>query len=307
LLHENFDLVDFGEVTAENRERFIVAAHEADGLIGMGLKVPTEALRGAPLLKAIATISAGYDNFDVAELTANKIVLMNLFDPLTETTADQAFALLMATARRIPELDKRMRNGEWKRMATAEWFGLDIHGKTLGVVGLGRIGAAIARRGALGCGMRVLYTARTPKPAAETEFGAQRTDLIELLAESDFVCIAVPLNSETNHMIGARELSLMKKTAIIVNIARGRVIDENALVAALRNGVIHGAGLDVFEEEPLPVSSPLMQMDNVVLAPHVGSATQETRDAMARYAAESLIGYLRHGKTRNVVNPEALL
>jgi len=154
--------------------------------------------------------------------------------------------------------------------------------------------------------MKVLYTARTPKPEAESLFGARRCELDELLGLSDFVCLAVPLSSETTHLIGARELGLMKKSAILVNIARGRVVDEAALATALSDGTIYGAGLDVFEQEPLALDSPLLSMRNVVLAPHVGSATQETRDAMARYAAETLIGYLCRGEMRNVVNPVAL-
>jgi len=305
-LNSHFEVTAFDKVTAENRDEFIAAALEADGLIGMGLPVPTAELRGSNSLRVIATVSAGYDAFDVAELTANKIVLMNLFDPLTETTADLAFALLMATARRIPELDHKVRLGQWNKSVGSSWFGLDIHGKTLGIVGMGRIGSAIAQRAALGCGMSVLYTARSPKPEAEARFGARRRDLDALLKESDFVCIVVPLTAETTKLIGARELALMKPSAILVNIARGAVVDEAALVSALQDGTIHAAGLDVFEQEPLPDTSALMRLENVVLAPHIGSATAQTRDAMAAYAAETLIGYLCRGESRNVVNPAAL-
>jgi len=306
-LESCFEVTSFDRVTDTNREKFLESIRDADGLIGMGLPVPTSALREATELKVIATISAGYDAFDVEELTRRNVVLMNLFDPLTETTADMAFALLMATARRIVELDRKVREGLWQKGPINHWFGLDIHGKTLGIVGMGRIGSAIAQRGALGCGMKVLYTARTPKPEAEKRFSARRCELDELLAVSDFVCLVVPLSDETRGMIGSRELGLMKKTAILVNIARGPVVDERALAAALQEHIIYGAGLDVFEAEPLPADSPLMSLENVVLAPHIGSATQETRDAMARYAAESLIGYLCRGESRNVVNPSALL
>jgi len=305
-LNSHFEVTSLGRVTDANRAEFLAAVHDADGLIGMGLPVKTAELRGAKRLKVIATITAGYDAFDVAELTANKVVLMNLFDPLTETTADLAFALLMSTARRIAELDRKVRNGEWAKSAPGALFGLDIHGKTLGIVGMGRIGGAIARRGSLGCGMSILYTARSPKPEAEECYDARKCELDELLREADFVCIAVPLNAETTKLIGARELGLMKPTAILVNIARGAVVDEAALVTALQNRTIYGAGLDVFETEPLPTDSPLCALDNVVLAPHIGSATEETRDAMAAYAAQSLIGYLCRGESRNVVNPAAL-
>lgn len=306
LLKSHFDLTVFQSVTSENRAEFLEAAKQADGLIGMGLPVSTQDLRGAEKLKVITTISAGYDAFDVSELTANKVLLMNLFDPLTETTADMAFALLMATARRVVEMDAKVRKGEWGKVPSTSLFGLDIHGKRLGIVGMGRIGAAIAKRGALGFGMKVLYTARTPKPDAETQLGARKCELDELLTESDFVCVVVPLSAETTKLIGARELALMKSSAILVNIARGPVIDEAALVGALRERTIWGAGLDVFEIEPLPISSPLIGLENVVLAPHIGSATLETRNAMAAYAAETLIGYLCRGEMRNIVNPQAL-
>jgi len=305
-LASHFELTVFDKVTDSNRADFLAAARGADGLIGMGLPVKTEELRGAPRLKVIATVSTGYDAFDVAELTRNKVILMNLYDPLTETTADMAFALLMATGRRIVELDRKVRNGEWHKAAERAWFGLDIHGKTLGIVGMGRIGAAIARRGALGCGMSILYTARTPKAEAEAQLGARRCDLDELLRESDYVCLAVPLSGETKHLIGERELKLMKRTGILINIARGPVVDETALATALQDGTIYAAGLDVFEKEPLSMDSPLLKLENVTLAPHIGSATTETRNAMVAYAAESLIGYLCKGVSRNVVNPEAL-
>ena len=301
-----FDLTVFPGVNPTNRDDFLAAARAADGLIGMGLPVSTQELRGAKNLRVITTISAGYDAFDVAELTANKVVLMNLFDPLTDTTADMAFGLLMATARRIVEMDSVVRSGEWGNVPSTSLFGLDIHGKTLGIVGLGRIGAAVAKRGALGFGMQILYTARSPKPEAEEALGARRCDLDELLQASDFVCVVVPLSKETTKLIGEREFGLMKSSAILVNIARGGVIDEAAMIKALQEKQIWGAGLDVFEVEPLPTASPLVGLSNVVLAPHLGSATDETRNAMAAYAAETLIGYLCRGETRNVVNPEAL-
>ncbi len=306
LLNKQFNLITFDKVDESNREDFLNACADADGMIGMGLPVPTQDLSRSANLKAIATISTGFDAFDVPWLSERRILLMNLFDPLTETTADLGFALLMATARRIAELDRKVRHGEWGKAVAKDWFGLDIHGKTLGIVGMGRIGFAIARRGALGCNMRVLYTSRTPKPEADSKLGARRCALDELLSESDFVCLVVPLSAETRHLIGTRELGLMKSSSILINIARGAVVDQDALIQALANNTIHAAGLDVFENEPLELDSALMQMDNVVLAPHIGSATQETRDAMARYAAESLIDFLIHDRVRNPVNPQVL-
>ena len=301
-----FNLTVFEKVTDANRLEFLAAAREADGIIGMGLPVKTADLLPAKRLKVVVTISTGYDSFDVDLLTANGILLMNLYDPLTETTADLAFSLILAAGRRIVELDRKVRLGEWKRSVETPWFGLDIHGKTLGIVGMGRIGAAIARRGALGCGMSILYTARSPKPDVETAYGARRCDLDGLLTESDYVCLVVPLTPETKRLIGKREIELMKPTAILVNIARGPVVDQAALVEALRNRTIYSAGLDVYEEEPLPPDSPLLALDNVILSPHVGSATTQTRDAMAMYAGENLIGFLCRGEIRSAVNGKAL-
>jgi gluconate 2-dehydrogenase len=306
-LNSLFNLTVFEKVTPENKEAFLAAAMEADGLIGMGLPVKTQEFRGAARLRVIATISTGYDAFDIAELTANKVALMNLYDPLTETTADLAFALIMAAGRRLAEFDRRVRNGEWVKSVGTPWFGIDVHGKTLGIVGMGRIGAAVAKRGALGCGMSILYTARNPKPDAEQKFGARKCELDELLRESDYVCLVVPLSAETKHLIGERELKLMKPTGILVNIARGPVVDEAALAVALKDGTIYSAGLDVYETEPLPLDSPLLALENVVLAPHIGSATKETRDNMALYAGETLINFLTKGEARNVVNPDALM
>ncbi len=306
LLGSRFEVTAFDRVTPPNREAFLSAVQGAEGLIGMGMPVRMEDLRECKHLRVIATISTGYDGFDVAELTERKIVLLNLYDPLTETTADLAFALIMAAARRIAELDRKIRQGLWERPGQTSWFGTDVNGKILGIVGMGRIGASIARRGALGCNMPILYTARSSKPEVEKLFGAQRRDLDSLLRESDFVCLVVPLSDETCRLIGARELKLMKPTSILINIARGPVVDEAALIDALRNGTIHAAGLDVYETEPLPAESPLMGLDNVVLAPHVGSATTATRDAMALYSAESLVAFLCRGEARSAVNPEAL-
>jgi len=301
-----FDLMVFEKVTDLNREAFLAAVMEADGLIGMVLPVHARELRGAKRLRVFVTMGAGFDRFDVAELTANKVLLMNVHDPLTETTADLAFALIMAAGRRIAEFDRRVRNGEWKKPVDADWFGLDVHGKTLGIVGFGRIGAAVAKRGALGCGMSILYTDNRQNPDAEQKYGARKCDLDELLRESDYVSINIPLSPETKHLIGERELKLMKPTAILVNASRGPIVDEAALAVALRDGTIYAAGLDVYEKEPLPMDSPLLALENVVLVPHIASFTKETRDAMAMYAGETLINFLCRGETRNMVNPEAL-
>ncbi|MCA1772091.1 MAG: D-glycerate dehydrogenase [Halomonas sp.] len=276
----------------------------AQGIIGSGLAITPQLLDAAPKLKIISTISVGYDNIPVDELTKRGIMLCNTPDVLTETTADTGFILIMATARRAVELAEWVKAGHWQSSIGPDRFGSDIHGKTLGMVGFGRIGQAVARRGALGFGMQVLYSNASPKPALEKELGAQRRELDELLAEADFVCVTVPLTADTERLIGAQEFARMKPSGIFINIARGKVVDENALIDALENGVIHAAGLDVFEQEPLPASSPLPKMPNVVALPHIGSATHETRDAMAQRAVDNIRLALQGERPISLVNQE---
>jgi len=282
------------------------ALEHADGAIGASLRIPPAMLDRAPRLKAWSTISVGYDNFDVPDLTRRGIVLAHTPDVLTESTADTVFSLILASARRVVELAEWVKAGHWQRSIGAELYGTDVQGKTIGIVGLGRIGMAVARRAALGFRMQVLYTNRAPHLDAEAQYGARRVSLDTLLEQSDFVCLQVPLSAETHHLIGAAELAKMKPSAILINASRGPVVDEAALIEALRRGTIRGAGLDVFEQEPLSVDSLLLRMNNVVALPHIGSATLETRHAMARCAAENLIGALAGTLRVNLVNPEAL-
>ncbi|WP_083006013.1 2-hydroxyacid dehydrogenase [Halomonas sp. GT] len=277
---------------------------QAHGIIGSGLAITPQLLDAAPNLKVIATVSVGYDNIPVDELTQRGIMLCNTPDVLTETTADTGFALIMATARRVVELAEWVKADKWQASIGPALFGSDVHDKTLGMVGFGRIGQAVARRGALGFGMQVLYSNASRKPALEKELGAQRRELNELLAEADFVCVTVPLTADTEHLLGANEFALMKPSAIFINIARGKVVDENALIDALENGVIQAAGLDVFENEPLPSSSPLTKMPNVVALPHIGSATHETRDAMAQRAVDNICLALQGERPISLVNEE---
>lgn len=305
-LRREFDVTAFDDVDDANRTRFVEALGSAHGIMGNTLKIGAALLEAAPRLEVASTISAGYDAFDVAALTQRGIVLTNTPDEVTETTADLVFALLLASARRVVELANWASSGAWRAQVEERYFGVDVHGRTLGIVGLGRIGEAVARRAALGFGMRVLYTKRTPHPVAESAYGAQRRTLDALLAESDFVCLMVPLSPETHHLIGERELGLMKRDAILINGSRGLVVDESALVAALQNGTIRGAALDVFEREPLPAGSPLYTLPNVVALPHIGSATHATRAAMARQAARNLIAALAGEPVATTVNPEAL-
>jgi gluconate 2-dehydrogenase len=305
-LRVRFEVTVFEHVNEANRARFVDALRTAHGIMGNWMQISSELLNAAPLLETAATISAGYDAFDVDDLTRRGIVLTNTPDEVTETTADLVFALLLASARRVVELANWARAGGWTGTAGEQYFGADVHGQTLGIVGLGRIGAALARRAAHGFNMRVLYTNRQPHPHTESMYGAQRRTLDELLMQSDFICPMVPLTSETQHLIGEREFALMKRNAILVNASRGSVVDEAALIAAMQTGRIRGAGLDVFEREPLPTSSPLYALPNVVALPHIGSATRATRGAMARRAARNLIAALEGQTVPATVNRRAL-
>jgi glyoxylate/hydroxypyruvate/2-ketogluconate reductase len=302
-LREHAEVV---QVDAGQRDAFAAALKDADGAIGASVKITPAILEGAKKLKALSTISVGFDNFDVPDLTQRGIVLTHTPDVLTESTADTGFSLILATARRVVELADWVKAGKWQGSVGPAQFGLEVQGKTLGIVGLGRIGGAVARRAALGFNMKVLYTNRSPNPQAEQAYGARRVELAELLASSDFVCLQVPLTPETQHLIGAAELRAMKRSAILINASRGATVDEAALIEALQSGTIHAAGLDVFETEPLPVDSPLLSMPNVVALPHIGSATHETRHAMALNAAENLVAALDGTLTRNVVNRDVL-
>ncbi|MBA1189091.1 D-glycerate dehydrogenase [Pseudomonas entomophila] len=295
--------VTWVDVTApDGLARLRDALPGAHGLLGASLRLDGALLDAAPDLEVVSSVSVGIDNYDVPDLTRRGVKLTNTPDVLTETTADTGFALILATARRVVELAGWVRDGQWSKSLGPTHFGTDVHGKTLGIVGMGRIGEALARRGAAGFGMRVIYHSSRPKPDVDTRYGAQYRALDDLLAEADYVCLTLPLNASTEGLIGARELALMKPEAILVNIARGRVVDEAALVEALKARRIRGAGLDVFVQEPLPADSPLLSLDNVVATPHIGSATHETREAMARCAVDNLLDALAGRVPGNWVN-----
>jgi len=265
-------------------------------------RIDTEVLANAPLLKVISVCAVGYNNVDVKEATRRGILVTNTPGVLRETTADLAWALLLAAARRIPEGDRTVRSGRFVGWSPSLLLGHEVHGKTLGIVGMGDIGTAVARRAA-GFGMRILYHNRNPSPLA-TEVGAEMVSLEHLLSNADFVSLHVPLSQSTRHLIGKRELDMMKPTAILINVSRGEVIDEAALVEALRKGRIASAGLDVFENEP-KLAPGLVGLANVVLAPHIGSASVETREKMTQMAVKNLVDGLEGRRPLHLVNPEA--
>lgn len=269
-------------------------------------KIDEELLKRAPKLKVISNMAVGYNNIDVQAATKRGIMVTNTPDVLTETTADLTFALLMATARRLVESSLYLRSGEWKTWSPMLLTGQDIHGATLGIIGMGRIGEAIARR-AKGFDMKLLYHNRSHKPEAEKQLGITYVELDHLLRESDYVCVMAPYTPETHHLIGERELSLMKHSAILINTARGGIVDEQALFEALVTKRIWAAGLDVFEQEPVPLDHPLLTLPNVVTLPHIGSASIATRVKMAMLAADNLIQAVCGKVPNHLVNPEVLI
>ena len=266
-------------------------------------RVDAALLAAAPKLKAVANIAVGYNNIDVPACTARGVMTTNTPGVLDDSTADLAWTLMLGTARRITEVERRIRNGEWTGWQLKQWLGVDVHHATLGIVGMGRIGQAIARR-ALGFEMKVIYHNRKSiAPELERKCNATYVSFDELLAQSDFIVLQVPYSPQTHHLIGAAQLKKMKPTAILINSTRGGVVDDAALIDALKKGVIRAAGLDVYENEP-KLNPDFLKLDNVVLAPHVGSSTEATRKAMAMLAAQNLVAALQGQLPPNLINPE---
>jgi glyoxylate/hydroxypyruvate/2-ketogluconate reductase len=313
----------FPEVLERLREHFEVDANTTDAVLSpsqlaerlqgkVGVlttgseKVNAELLAACPGLRIVANIAVGYNNFDVSALTAAGVLATNTPDVLTETTADFGFALLLATARRLTESEHFLRAGQWNRWALDMFAGAEVHGSTLGVLGMGRIGQAIARRGAHGFDMRVIYHNRSRLDAAtEAQLGATYVSKTDLLQQADHLVLVLPYSAESHHAIGAAELAQMKPTATLVNIARGGIVDDAALAVALRERRIAAAGLDVYEGEP-SVHPGLLDVPNVVLTPHIASATLKTRRAMADLAADNVIAFLNEGRALTPINPEVL-
>lgn len=274
------------------RDTLLAAVADADALLCMLTEMVDDALLdAAPNLKVISNFAVGYDNIDVPAVVAREIAVGNTPDVHTETTADTAFMLLMAAARRLPAAIQDVHSGKWQTWEPLGWLGQDIHHKTLGIIGFGRIGQALARRGR-GFGMKIIYYNRSVKPNAEAEMDATRLELDTLLEQSDFVSLNVPLSDETYHMIGERELGLMKSSAVLVNASRGGLVDPSALFVALRAKMIYAAGLDVTEPEPIPSTHPLLSLPNCIITPHIGSASVDARTGIGIRAAENIIAGL---------------
>ncbi|WP_027014831.1 2-hydroxyacid dehydrogenase [Comamonas composti] len=307
-LEQHFELESNQQDLAFSPEALIARLQDKDGVLSTGTQlIDAPLLAACPRLRIVANMAVGYNNFDVAAMTAAGVQGTNAPDVLTETTADFGFALLMATARRISESEHYLRAGRWKSWRYDMFVGAEIHGSTLGIIGMGRIGQGIARRGAHGFGMKVLYHNRSRlAPEIEAECKASHVDKQQLLAQADHVVLVLPYTPENRHTIGAAELAQMKPSATLINIARGGIVDDAALAQALRERRIAAAGLDVFEDEPA-VHPALLSVPNVVLTPHIASATLGTRRAMAELAADNLIDMLIAGRPpRTPVNqPDA--
>jgi gluconate 2-dehydrogenase len=313
----------FPDVIARLEQHFQVEHNQADaawsrdellarlkGKVGVfttgGERIDAALLAACPELKICANMAVGFNNFDLPAMTAAKVLGTNTPDVLTETTADFGFALLMATARRMAESEHFLRAGKWTKWAYDMFAGSDVHGSTLGILGMGRIGQGIARRGAHGFGMEVIYHNRSRlAPELEVECKATYVSKEDLLRRADHLVLVLPYSAQSHHAIGAAELAQMKPTATLINIARGGIVDDAALAKALRDKTIAAAGLDVFEGEP-KVHPDLLTVPNVVLTPHIASATVPTRKAMANLAADNLIGFLVNGKPATPLNPEVL-
>ncbi len=287
-LRQQFEVIKINPKLGEVNQQIREAVVDAHGMIGAGRLLGKEQLETAQHLEIISSVSVGYDNYDVAYLKQQGIMLGHTPHVLTETTADTAFSLLMSAARRVPELDHWTRQGQWQRTVGLNEFGVDIHGKTLGIIGLGHIGAAIARRGFYGFNMDIVYHGRREKIEVAQSLKAQFLGLEALLQQSDFIVVAVDLNAETRNLISTEQFALMQSHAVLVNISRGAVVDEAALYQALKHQQIFAAGLDVFQQEPLQ-QSPLFSLSNVVVTPHIGSATEATRQAMNQLAYDNLV------------------
>ena len=298
------EAVVWPEELPPSREVMLREVAKCDGLVSLVTdRVDAELLQAAPRLRVVSNFAVGYDNIDVPACTAHGVIVGNTPGVLTETSADLAFALMASVARRIVEGVKYVESGQWQTWGPLTLIGQDLHGTTLGILGLGRIGAALARR-ARGFNMRLLYNNRVRRQDLEAALGIEHCDMNVLLRDSDFVSVHVPYSAATHHLINRERLRRMKPNAILINTARGGVVDPEALYEALRDGVIWGAGLDVTDPEPINMDSPLLTLPNCVVVPHIASASVITRDRMAMICAENLLAGLSGQPMRHAVNPE---
>ena len=307
VIKENFNVKVWQEYAPPSKEVILKESAEVDAVVSLlSDSIDAEVFDIAPKLKIVSQFAVGFDNIEVEEATKRGIYITNTPGVLTETTADFAWALLMAIARRVVDADNYIRTKQWK----VGWHpnmlaGSDIYGATIGIIGAGRIGAAMAQR-ATGFKMRILYYDVISRPDIERNFGAKRMDMNSIMREADFVSVHVPLMKETYKLIDADKLRLMKKTAYLINNSRGPVVDEKALYRAIKEKRIAGAALDVFEQEPTPVANPLLQLDNIIMAPHISSASYETRSKMAEIVSNNLIAFFKGIRPPNLVNPSVM-
>jgi gluconate 2-dehydrogenase len=300
-LEQHCDIIQWQGEGRVSRDEMFALLSEADGLLTAGNPINAELLDHAPQLKVVSNMSVGYNNYDIDEMSARGIIGTHTPGVLDETVADLVIGLMLAAGRRIPELDQLIRQGLWKKGMDQELFGIDVHHATLGIIGMGRIGEAVAGRARFGFDMRVLYYNRNRNIEAERKTGSQYCSMDELLAQSDYIVLMTPLTPATVKLIGREQFAKMKSSAIFINASRGAIVDEAAMIEALQTGVIRAAGLDVFEVEPVQVDNPLLKLPNVVLLPHVASATTVTRNDMAMLAAENLVVGLYGQEPQNVV------
>jgi len=286
-----------------SRERFFAEIQNIEGLLTSSGPIDAVLFDHAPKLKIVSNISVGYNNFDLDEMKRRGIMGTHTPGVLDDSVADLIMSLMLSAARRVPELDRLVRDGGWLKGADDALFGVDVHHAKLGIIGMGRIGEALAKRAKFGFDMQISYHNRRRNLEVESRFDAAYAPVDQLLAESDFVVVMTPLTPETEGMIGAAQFAKMKRSAIFINASRGKVIDETALIEALRSGTIRAAGLDVFEQEPIGLDNPLVKLPNTVLLPHIGSATAQTRADMAMLAAENLVAGV-YGKVPPNLVPE---
>ncbi|MEJ8777117.1 2-hydroxyacid dehydrogenase [Pseudogracilibacillus sp. ICA-222130] len=303
-IEEYCEVVSFHSIQIE-KERFLNELKDCEGLIGAELPITEELLQKAPKLKIVSNISVGYDNFDLESMTRHGVMGTNT-PGVTETTADAMMVLLLAAARRIPELDQFVKEKKWTNLIGMEHYGIDVHNRTLGIIGMGKIGFAVAKRAHFGFDMNILYHNRSQNKEREEAVHATYCELNELLRKSDFVLMMASANEGTRHLIGEEQFSLMQPNAIFINGSRGQNVDEVALVQALKKGHIYGAALDVFETEPISPDHELLQLKNVVTVPHIGSATFETRQRMVQMAISNLIQGIKSETPTNLLNQEVL-